>query len=985
MHASLTFLLFSIFAALTPVWGQDLAHQRRRSVQPWSADSLRATLPLRDALAILSQRYRVHILYDDSLAVDRVAHLPAQFSGDLYRDLYDLLEQYPVAIQKIGRRTLVLTPAFAGGGAGSERSARIAGRILDTTGRPIPDAQVVVEGTIFGAAADPEGRFMIDNLPPGLYDLRTRVIGYRNKQMHIALLAGRVDTAEFVLEPDILDMNEIVVTGMRNPLTKIASSVAISTANAEQIALRAPRSTADLLKVIPGFYVESSGGEGGNNLFSRGLPADGSFRYVAVFEDGLPAYEQPELAFANIDAFIRVDETLAVLEGMRGGTGSLFASNAPAGIINFVSKTGGQVPSGSIKFSTALHGLFRTDVSYGGPLGRTWRFHAGGFYRYDRGVRAPGFVANHGGQFKANLTRLLDAGYLRFYAKYLNDRNIFYVPIPLQDAHHPRSIPGFSAQYGTLASADIDLIKVPVPNGSTMEFDLRDGIHPRQVALGAETEMEILPGWSIKNSARVMAADLQFNAIFSLYNPMPAPVFAQKWLEQFPEANSYRYTYTHSPDASFEPAPGNDLIVETGWWAVKKPLRNFINHLQLTHTFRHHALTAGLYVSDYTAEDFWYWHNVLMEVRHQPRVLDLTLLDAAGRPLHHVTREGFTRYGTAYVNAKHHGITVATYLNEEWQATDHLHLEGGLRLDFTSLDGSMENVRLFNLGDSTTLADDRVAFGDGSFQPYRSTYRAWAFSAGGNYRFDDGHAVYARLSRGYRMPDFDQFITVGAADSQRIDKGTIEHVRQAECGLKISTPRFALFGAAFLIELDNLAFNDEGIDPKTGELRTLRRFANSRTVGLELEASFRPSTSFEFSLTSTLQNPRIRNFTRTIDDRQLNFSGNLVRRIPQILVDITAGYGWNGFRFLLNPRFVGRRFADEANTVILPAYSELHAGITYRFSNVTLSLHGQNLLNTVGLTEGNPRLGQIVGSSQPIYMARPILGRSFTFSAAYSF
>lgn len=50
---------------------------------------------------------------------------------------------------------------------------------------------------------------------------------------------------------------------------------------------------------------------------------------------------------------------------------------------------------------------------------------------------------------------------------------------------------------------------------------------------------------------------------------------------------------------------------------------------------------------------------------------------------------------------------------------------------------------------------------------------------------------------------------------------------------------------------------------------------------------------------------------------------------------------------------------------------------------LNLRVTGTNLTNEIGLTEGNPRIIGSQGSGT--ILARPILGRSFTFSAAYKF
>jgi outer membrane cobalamin receptor len=67
---------------------------------------------------------------------------------------------------------------------------------------------------------------------------------------------------------------EIVVTGNTNRegQRKIDASYSISTASALQIREVQPTSTADLLKIVPGVWVESSGGQAGANVFIRGFP-----------------------------------------------------------------------------------------------------------------------------------------------------------------------------------------------------------------------------------------------------------------------------------------------------------------------------------------------------------------------------------------------------------------------------------------------------------------------------------------------------------------------------------------------------------------------------------------------------------------------------------------------------------------------------------------------------------------------------------------
>jgi outer membrane receptor for ferrienterochelin and colicin len=67
------------------------------------------------------------------------------------------------------------------------------------------------------------------------------------------------------------ELQQVVVTGsaQSNGVRKIDASYSITTATEEQIKQAAPSSTADLLKIVPGVYAESSGGNAGANIEVR--------------------------------------------------------------------------------------------------------------------------------------------------------------------------------------------------------------------------------------------------------------------------------------------------------------------------------------------------------------------------------------------------------------------------------------------------------------------------------------------------------------------------------------------------------------------------------------------------------------------------------------------------------------------------------------------------------------------------------------------
>src|SRR6185312_3375269 len=83
-------------------------------------------------------------------------------------------------------------------------------------------------------------------------------------------------------EPAVVDastantsnLEEVVVTGTAasSGVKKLDASFSISTASLEEIKDAQPSSAADLLKIVPGIWAESSGGESGANIELAGFP-----------------------------------------------------------------------------------------------------------------------------------------------------------------------------------------------------------------------------------------------------------------------------------------------------------------------------------------------------------------------------------------------------------------------------------------------------------------------------------------------------------------------------------------------------------------------------------------------------------------------------------------------------------------------------------------------------------------------------------------
>ncbi|WFB64847.1 TonB-dependent receptor [Sphingobacterium sp. WM] len=261
----------------------------------------------------------------------------------------------------------------------------ILGKIQDEQGIPISGATIRIKNSNRSVPSATDGTFEILNVESQELTLQISFLGYQNQELKAS--AGQFLTV--ILLPSSNTMDQVFVTGTFDKRKRMDASVAISTLNASQMEKLASTSAADLLKNVPGVFVNSSLGEIRNSVASRGITVgtqDGSFgyEYVSMQEDGIPITNATYFNYGP-DFFLRPDVTLYRLEAVRGGTASITAANAPGGIFNYVSKTGSDTKEGEVRLKYGLldrdgHSYSRADISYGGPLGNNWYYNIGGFF-----------------------------------------------------------------------------------------------------------------------------------------------------------------------------------------------------------------------------------------------------------------------------------------------------------------------------------------------------------------------------------------------------------------------------------------------------------------------------------------------------------------------------------------------------------------------------------------------------------------------------
>jgi outer membrane receptor protein involved in Fe transport len=823
-----------------------------------------------------------------------------------------------------------------------------------------------------GASADISGAYKIIGVPADQYQLQASAVGYKKQVANVAVREGSEAVLDFTLTEDPLGLDAVVVTGSYTPKSKLESTVAISTLTPRELTLANPRSTTEVLRYTPGFTrVESSGGEVNQNISVRGILG---VEYVMFMEDGLPVFPTMHTFFMNADNLFRVDENIAKVEVVRGGNSALFGSNTPGAIINFVNHTGGPQIGGVMKSTVGTEGLVRYDFNLNGPLAEDWRFNFGGFYRHDNGVRDPGFPGIRGGQLKGSISRLLDNGYVRLSGKFIDDRNQFVLPLPFRNPSDPEYVSGFS-DYGSMSTNEGNHLTVPIPTGD-LELPLDDGLRTKAVWLTADVGFDFADQWSVQNIAQLMDNEQGWNAIVP-FDIMPAST----WVGGLglPAGSTYQLVFTNHFDAAGNKLPfdtPNGLVAPSGLWHVEKPISAFQDQLTFKKTFGKHKVTLGFYFANYTQTNVWYFTEILMDVRDNPRFLDL-MYTSAGSTIDR-TKNGFRNFLSFYVNGSGQTTVFSSMLGAELQLTDELRADLGFRYENDDFVQTVENTSTFDIdGDPTTVYDNEN-FGNGSYRHFDRTLDDYAVSVGLNYRLDEQWSLYAQGSRAYKMPALDEFLFAQAGS--QVELFDARETLMGELGVKYSSPQLGFAVNGFYGELKNIVGQGAVTDTATGNITwILTTSPENRSYGAEFEAS----ASVE-GLNVLASGTFLKAELSTGAGADI---GSWINGVPEFLGNFLVTYTTSGLTFLGDWHYVASRFSDFRAGNELPSYSYFNFGVSYAFTGqgITISADLLNAFQSKGLEEGNPRLALVGGMTSDLFLARPLLPRRGLLTIRYRF
>ncbi len=233
-------------------------------------------------------------------------------------------------------------------------TGKIVGKVTETGKKePLVGVNILVDGTKLGAATDIDGQYIIINVPPGIFSLTASSLGYQTSRItNVKVSVDLTTHIDFELKESALQMSEEIVTVAQRPMIQKDLTSSSSKVSAEQIKAYPVEDVAGLVNLQAG-VVEGHfrGGRSGEVLYMI---------------DGIPVTDAYS-GNAGLSAETNAIQELEIISG----TFNAEYGQALSGVVNQVTKDGGEKLTGDVSFYTgdyiSSHKNLFQNVNHFGP------------------------------------------------------------------------------------------------------------------------------------------------------------------------------------------------------------------------------------------------------------------------------------------------------------------------------------------------------------------------------------------------------------------------------------------------------------------------------------------------------------------------------------------------------------------------------------------------------------------------------------------
>jgi len=225
---------------------------------------------------------------------------------------------------------IIITSSYAGVGG------KFAGKVIDKNGNPLIGVNIIIENTDLGTISDNQGNYYFLNIPPGHYNIRFMMIGYKTVIHEDIIIMSDFTTKLAVgMEQTVISGEEVTVTASKPLIQKDATS-SIKVIDSENIVDMPVVDFKDVLATQAGFTEDASGG-----IHVRG----GRTKEILYMIDGMVVKDPLQGDYSGSVNQNAIQEMTII-----SGTFNAEYGQAMSSVVNIVTKEGGDEFSGKLEF-----------------------------------------------------------------------------------------------------------------------------------------------------------------------------------------------------------------------------------------------------------------------------------------------------------------------------------------------------------------------------------------------------------------------------------------------------------------------------------------------------------------------------------------------------------------------------------------------------------------------------------------------------------
>ncbi len=268
----------------------------------------------------------------------------------------------------------------------------LSGIVTDSEGNPIENVTVGIPSLGFGSYTNIDGEYSIKNIPFGEHEIEVRAVGFTTQKIILTFDSENSVLKNFVLQTDLLQLDNVVVTGTLKEMAIKDSPVKVNVVTGNFLSKTAESNIMEAIQYINGLYSQVDCAVcGTNNIRINGMEGP----YTSILIDGMPLMG----ALSSVYGLNGINPNIIrSLEVIKGPNSTLYGSQAMGGVINIITENPHSLPAFSLASNTNTHSEHNFDFSLVPTFGGITSMFTGSVYLQDR------FIDENGDNF-ADITQ----------------------------------------------------------------------------------------------------------------------------------------------------------------------------------------------------------------------------------------------------------------------------------------------------------------------------------------------------------------------------------------------------------------------------------------------------------------------------------------------------------------------------------------------------------------------------------------------------